>query len=232
MVSAVEQVSGSRSGSGKGGGGGSSSSGTSSTTASYTKTPGEYGGYDGTFRNKLTGQVEGQLSDVMSGKSVPFSQSTIDSLTADAFETTKGQETAALEGADEDAIRRGLGRSGVALANRAAIRGDALKSYASARAQIKREAELKNFEAKMQGLQAAEAWLGQLQQYDLGKEKNSIDRFLGESNIALGYAQVAAQRAAAGAQAGVARSQLEFAREQWEHEKTLEPYKLAAGMLF
>lgn len=160
----------------------------------------------------LDPMMEKVIADILSGKSTRYSPEAVAAMKAQALEAREGNYKTGTDEMNRDLIKRGLFRSGIAAEGAAGLRRSVSATYSKALQSIQAEKAKADFEDRMAALQRAQQFLDSKRSYELGKEKNSIDRDMGESQLALGYARLEAERKALIAQ--FAYADKDFARKE------------------
>lgn len=175
------------------GGSGSGSGSSGGAAASKPSSGSGSSGYGNATMDALQQSILDTINGVLSGKDVPFDDKTISRLKDQAFAATSGRVGAAQDTLNQDLIRRGVFRSGIAAQNQQDLQRAGIQQYGQSATQIDIDARQANYEARMAGLDRAEKDLDRQQQYVLQKEMNEIDREKALATIKLGYARIASE---------------------------------------
>jgi hypothetical protein len=136
------------------------------------------------------------------------------------YKTEKARGEQQQQAALQDAISRGIARSGLSHRDYRDIMLATAQRISEGEWSIALQQEMTNFQDKMQALTMAQQSLDSRRQYELGKELNQIRREQIEAQYAVGMAQVAATRYSAQMQHGAAMASVRLARDQfaWQQE--------------
>lgn len=139
-------------------------------------------------------QLQGYISDLMSGKLSPYSDASVAGMKASALSATEGRFQNNKDSIYTDARLRGVFRAGQTGDLVSQARRGADKEYTDQVNQIQQNKAKADYDAKLAGLDRARQWLDSKRDYLLRKESNEIARENGKAQIALGYAQIASQK--------------------------------------
>lgn len=143
------------------------------------------------FDEAFFGQLRGGLQGVISGRDVPFSQQVIRGLKGSAWAQAKDAGAAGARASDQDALRRGIFRSGNAANNAAAARSAADRSAVAATTGIDATAAQANFNARMGAIAQGKTLLDQLAERIARAEALGQDVAKAKAQLAFGYDQIA-----------------------------------------
>ena len=129
----------------------------------------------------------------MSGGTSAFDDDTLNRMYGELHQATQGRTRAAGREIQLDALRRGMTRSGMVTDAMAGVQRSASSEYTGGVRKILIEKAKSDVMLKIQGIQMAQAWLGQRRQYILGLEGIEAQRELGLAQIRLGYARIRAE---------------------------------------
>jgi hypothetical protein len=135
------------------------------------------------------------------------------------YESAKQAERIQYAELEEDALSRGLARSGLAHRDRRSVALATARRISAGEREIVLAKVVAEFEDKMMALNMAQKALDSRRSYELGKEQISATREATAARTALGYAQIKAQKQIASMQAGRAAAALGLQKEQFEFAK-------------
>lgn len=134
-----------------------------------------------------------ELLPVAQGKETRYNDQTMGYLTGQARVDRAGNIAAGTEDVYNDAITRGVGRSGVTSGAVADVVRGANQEYSRQVTAMRVKKVEQDFEDRMSALDRMRTALQDHQQYILGLDANAADREKAIANIALGYARIAAE---------------------------------------
>lgn len=143
----------------------------------------------------IESSLQSGLSEMLQSEG-PFNDQVVQNLRSqarmDAYAPVEGQ----IRQSDDDAVQRGLFRSGIPLDQQRQAREGAAARYSQATTQIENNAVLQNHQARLGALDRAQKWLDSKRQWILANETNALNRELGLKQVALGYARIQAESSA------------------------------------
>jgi len=137
--------------------------------------------------------IWGQIEGLMSGGTSAFDDDTLNRMYGELHQATQGRTRAAGREIQLDALRRGMTRSGMVTDATAGVQRAALSEYTGGVRKILIEKAKSDITLKVQGIQMAQAWLGQRREYILGLKGISAQKELGMAQVRLGYARIQAE---------------------------------------
>ncbi len=113
---------------------------------------------------------------------------------AKLFQASQGRLRQSNDEINRDAIKRGVGRSGIPVDLNAAALRTSGADYSKGVRDLLIEKQRSDIEMKLKGLDAMMKWLDSRRQYILQKESNALQREIGLANIRLGYSRIDAEK--------------------------------------
>lgn len=180
-------------GAGAGGAGGAPGAGAGGGGGYGISSPG------GTF-NKLGGMFDTQagtvwdeLNKVLQG-GTRYNPQVMAQLDSQAKLSSAGTTRGQIQGLEDSAVTRGVGRSSAVTSGEAMIRRSAAADESKAYNQNRIAKVNADFEDRMGALDRAQKWLDSSRDYVVRLDMTAADREKAIANIALGYARIAAER--------------------------------------
>jgi hypothetical protein len=133
----------------------------------------------------------GHLEGMMAGEDTRYTPEILAQMDANARMSATGAAQASSDSLRQDAIARGVGRSPIRAMGD--VQRQAVQSYTQASNANRIKKAESDFEDRMNALNAAQRWLGQMQTYVMGLDSTSAQREQAIATIALGYARIAAE---------------------------------------
>ena len=166
---------------------------------------------------------------VMQGKEGRFNDKRVQDMKDQMFQSTIGRVKNDVRALDAGAVRRGIFRSGMSQRSEADLRRNALNAYSSGVKDIMIKKMDAEFQDKMAGLQATQAWLANKQNYELGKERNQIAREQIRASMAAAQLSAQVQREGIAASRGAAAANMRFNERQFAWQQAQDVYGRAAA---
>lgn len=190
-------------GSGSGSIFGSGPSLTGSTTAGATRLP------DSGIGDMLAGSLKGML-----GGETRYTPGVVERMKGGLLSATRGQEQTNARAIEEDAVRRGMYRSGQTGKRLDEARRAGAQQYTEGVNKIQTDKVNADFTDKLAGMDRAQKYLDSLRDYSLRSDLTAIEREKLAASTALGYANLAMEKERLSSQMELAYSQLGWDREK------------------
>ena len=139
--------------------------------------------------------IRDYLKNIMSGQDVPYSTDMVTSLRAGAKSAAEGSARSSMDVLGHEFAKTGMARSPASMRQMTDIRRQSMKDYSAASTNIRQNAAVKNYEARMQGLDRAQRWLDNMRRHVLDVVRVGVARDSALAQIQLGYYNIDQQMA-------------------------------------
>jgi hypothetical protein len=169
--------------------------------------PGGPGGGSGPFDSSPGGidaQIRALLAGIMGGQT-RFGPEVMADIAAGAKGLQQSEVASGTEALNEDLARRGLSQSAAGASLAQDVRQQAAGRFDTTMRETRVKKAYSDFDDKMQGLKAAQDYINELHDYELGLDQNSIQREQIAANIAMARERIQAEAQNLMAQLGANR---------------------------
>jgi len=171
---------------GGGGGGGAPGGGYGGPGYPYGIRPVDQGRLEG-IGSGTSDLIRDYLENVMSGQDVPYSTEMVTSLRAGAKSAAEGSARSSMDALGYELAKTGMARSPASMRQMTDIRRQSMQDYSAASTNIRQNATVKNYEARMQGLDRTQRWLDNMRRHVLDTTRVGVARDTALAQIQLGY---------------------------------------------